>query len=91
MKDILQAVATVTITLFVAILIWLTVKHIIVGSDTKSYNIYWIEKDEAGSEGRMRHNGVLTDSGYLFTDTIYSHKLNKKVVHTTWVQIVQSK
>jgi hypothetical protein len=49
----------------------------------------WIESDESGTEGHCRHNGILTDSGYLFTDTIYSHELNKMVVHTTLFSIIK--
>ena len=55
------------------------------------YTGCWIEKDELGEQGHCRHNGILTDSGYLFTDTICNHQSNKLMVHTTLITIAKNK
>jgi hypothetical protein len=51
----------------------------------------WIEKYSHHREGHCRHNGIKTKRGYLFTDTIYDHDLEKYVIDTTTFEIISAK
>jgi hypothetical protein len=51
----------------------------------------WTEKYSHHREGHCRHNGIKTKRGYLFTDTIYDHDLEKYVIDTTTFEIISTK
>jgi len=49
----------------------------------------WIEKEEGTTTGHFRHNGILTDSGYLFFDTVWSNTAHCLVPQTTLITIYE--